>query len=104
MKNVSLDNLEKENRGAALPENWDAPTPEDMESQAHYRALVGRVSALPEACREIPELKFLWEWSDESIARKLGLSEGAVRMSVNRGRALRSEKLKEEGYERGYSK
>lgn len=104
MKNVSLDNLEKENRGAALPENWDAPTPEDMESQAHYRALEGLVSALPEAYWEIPELKFLWEWSDESIARKLGLSEGAVRMRVNRGRALRSEKLKEGGYERGYFK
>lgn len=104
VKNVSLDILKKENRGAPLPEHWDEATPEDVESQSGYRALVALVSTLPGSYRAVMELKFLWEWSDQRIARRLGLSEGAVKMRISRGRALLIEKLKEEGYERGYSK
>lgn len=104
VKNLSLDILKKENRGAPLPEYWDEATPEDVESQSGYRALVASVAALPDSYREALELKLLYEWSDLSIARKLGLSEGAVKMRISRGRELLVERLKEEGYERGYSK
>ena len=99
VKNISLDILKKENRSGALPEEWDAPTPEDLEDQAGYRALVALIRALPEEYREILELKFVGEWTDADIAKKTGLSEGAVAMRVSRGRAVLIEKLREAGYD-----
>ena len=54
--------------------------------------------ALPEQYREILDLKFLEEKTDQEIADLLGLSKGAVSTRISRGRKLLQEKLREEGY------
>lgn len=99
VKNISLDILEKENRSGALPEDWDAPAPEDTEREDGYRRLVGLIRSMPKGYRQILELKFVCEWSTKEIATHLGLKESAVKQRVSRGRELLLKKLKEEGYE-----
>ena len=100
VKNLSLDILEKEGRSGGLPEDWDAPAPEDTEGEDAYRRLVGLIRSMPQRYRRVLELKFVCEWSTKEIAHQLGLKEDAVKQRVSRGRELLMEKLKEEGYER----
>ena len=44
------------------------------------------------------ELKFLLEWSDEMIAKKLGLTLNATYTRISRGKKLLRERLIQEGY------
>lgn len=99
VKNISLDLLRKETRGGALPDEWDAPAPEDTERVDSYRRLVGLIRSMPESYRRVLELKFVCEWTTKEIAGHLGLKESAVKQRVSRGRELLLKKLKEEGYE-----
>lgn len=56
------------------------------------------IRSMPEQYREILDLKFLEEKTDQEIADLLGLSKGAVSTRISRGRKLLQEKLREEGY------
>ena len=74
VKNTALDALRKEGRHESMdPTEW-------------------------EPYREILDLKFLEEKTDQEIADLLGLSKGAVSTRISRGRKLLQEKLREEGY------
>lgn len=99
VKNISLDMLRKERRSEGLPENWDAPAPEDTEKADGYRRLVELIRSMPESYRRALELRFVCEYSTKEVARELGLSPEAAQKRIDRGRALLIEKLKEEGYD-----
>ena len=54
--------------------------------------------SMPEQYRQVLELKFLLEWSDEMIAQKLGLTLNATYTRISRGKKLLRERLIQEGY------
>lgn len=99
VKNISLDLLRKKNRSEFLPEDWDAPAPGGTEGEAGYRRLVEPISSMPEAYLRPLELEFICEYSDREIADDLGITLGAARQRIRRGRVLLIRKLKEEGYD-----
>lgn len=97
-RHAAVDVLRREGRTVPLPEGWDAPAPDDPEGEARRRAVVARIRALPENYREILELKFILEYDNAAIAKRTGLTPGAVAGRVRRGRALLVELLRKEGY------
>lgn len=101
VKHAALQILRRERRSENLDENWDTAAPEDVEQESAYHRLVALIRAMPEQYREVLELKFVLEWSNREIAKALGLTEGAVGMRIQRGRALLIQRLEQEGYSRG---
>lgn len=100
VKNTSRDLLRKERHTDSLPEDWDAPAPRSDALDAYGR-LVELVRSMPDPYREILELKFILEWSNQDIARKLGVNKSTVNTRIFRGRALLAERLEREGYGHG---
>lgn len=95
-KNAALDLLKKEKWTTSMPEEWDPPAPEA--DQEEYERLVSLILSLPEAYRQILELKFVEEESNREIARRLGLKESTVSTKVHRGRKLLLDAMEREGY------
>lgn len=95
-KHVCLDMQKAQRRMDPLPETWDPPAPAGDLSE--YRRLVTLVRALPEGYRLVLELKFVEEWTNREIARRLSLNESTVATRVQRGRTLLLEALAKEGY------
>ena len=87
-RHAALDVLAKERDDLPLEAGGDAPAPDDTEGAARYRELVARIRALPENYREILEMKFVLEYDNRAIARRTGLTPGAVAGRLRRGRAL----------------
>ena len=94
VKNVALDMLRKEGRETEL-ENWEPAAEPDL---GEFEALVALIRDLPEDYRRVLELRFVAEWSLRDIAKELGLTEGAVKSRVFRGRKLLVDALRKEGY------
>lgn len=99
VKNAALDMLRKEGRETGL-ENWEPAAAPD---QGEFETLVALIRSMPEDYRRVLELKFLAEWSLADIAGELGLTEGAVKSRVFRGRKLLMDALRREGYPDGRS-
>lgn len=99
VKNTALDMLRKEGRETEL-EAWEPAVPPD---QGEFEALVALIRSMPEDYRRVLELKFLAEWSLADIAGELGLTEGAVKSRIFRGRKLLIDALRREGYLDGQS-
>ncbi len=97
-RHAALDALARERGDLPLEEGWDTPAPDNTEGAARYRELVARIRALPEQYREVLELKFVLEYDNRAIARRTGLTPGAVAGRLRRGRALLVETLRKEGY------
>ena len=99
VKNAALDMLRKEGRETGL-ENWEPAAAPD---QGEFEALVALIRSMPEDYRRVLELRFLAEWSLADIARELGLTEGAVKSRIVRGRKVLIDMLRREGYLDGRS-
>ena len=84
-RHAALDVLAKERDDLPLEAGGDAPAPDDTEGATRYRELVARIRALPENYREILEMKFVLEYDNRAIARRTGLSPGAVAGRLRRG-------------------
>lgn len=99
VKNESITLLRRQRRTVPL-EDWDAfaQTAEEPGAVLGYGRVVELIRAMPETYRAALEMKLLEERTDREIARSLGISEGAVRGRICRGRALLRKKLLEEGY------
>lgn len=95
-RNNALDLLRKESRETELGELEEriAAPAEDGE----FYALVALIRGMPEDYRRILELRFVAEWSLHDIAGEMGLSEGAVKSRIFRGRKLLIRALRKEGY------
>ncbi len=65
--------------------------------------MVTLIRTMPEDYRRVLELRFVGEWSLGDIARELGLTEGAVKSRIFRGRKLLIDALRREGYLDGRS-
>lgn len=95
VKNTALDALRKEGRHESMdPTEWE---PEAREEKG-VEDVAAIIRSMPEQYREILDLKFLEEKTDQEIADLLGLRKGAVSTRISRGRKLLQEKLREEGY------
>lgn len=96
VRNTALDMLRRERHEEALePQAWEPAIPPDL---GEFDALAALIRALPEDYRRVLELRFLAEWSLADIARELGLTEGAVKSRVFRGRKLLMDAMRKEGY------
>nr|WP_325258904.1 sigma-70 family RNA polymerase sigma factor [uncultured Oscillibacter sp.] len=100
-RNTALDILRKESRETELDPGF--PEPAVSPDQGEFEALVALIRSMPEDYRRVLELRFLAEWSMGDIARELGLTEGAVKSRVFRGRKLLIDALRREGYPDGRS-
>lgn len=101
VKNAALDILRKEQRETSLePERWEPAAPAD---EGDFHALVALIRGMPEEYRRILELRFLAEWSTAAIAAELGLTEGAVKTRIFRGRKLLIHLMRKEGYLDGWA-
>lgn len=101
VRNTALDTLRKEGRETELEtQSWEPATPPD---QGEFEALVTLIRTMPEDYRRVLELRFVGEWSLGDIARELGLTEGAVKSRIFRGRKLLIDALRREGYLDGRS-
>ena len=99
IKNVCLSMLRKEKPLQELPEDWDPPAPDDVESTDAFHRLVTLIHALPETYRTVLELRLISEWSSRDIAALLHLSVSNVDVRISRGRAMLAQRLRQEGYE-----
>lgn len=95
VKHNALDALRKEKHEAPLADQWEHPAPAD---EGEFHALVAIIRGMPEDYRHVLELRFVAEWSIADIARELGLTKGAVKTRIFRGRKLLIRALKKEGY------
>lgn len=86
-KNVCLSMLRKEKPLQKLPEEWDPPDPDDVESTNAFHRLVTLIQSLPETYRTVLELRLVSEWKSQDIAALLHLSVGTVDVRISRGRA-----------------
>ncbi len=101
VKNTALDILRKEGRVEELEaQAWEPAVPPDL---GEFEALASLIRSMPEDYRRVLELRFLAEWSLQDIAGELGLTEGAVKSRIFRGRKLLIDALRREGYLDGRS-
>ncbi len=101
VKNTALDALRKEGREVGLEARL--PEPAAPPDQGEFETLVSLIRAMPEDYRRVLELRFVAEWSLSDIAEALGLTEGAVKSRIFRGRKLLIDALRREGYLDGRS-
>lgn len=101
VRNTALDMLRRDGYETGLaPWVQEPAAPPD---QGEFQTLVSLIRRLPEDYRRVLELRFLAEWSLEDIARELGLTKGAVKSRIFRGRKLLMDALRKEGYLDGQS-
>jgi RNA polymerase sigma-70 factor (ECF subfamily) len=88
--------LRREKRKVEMEEaRWEPAIPAD---EGAFRALVELIRRMPEEYRQVLELRFVAEWGLAEIAEATGLTEGAVKTRVFRGRKLLIDRLRKEGY------
>ena len=97
VKNTCLDMLQKQKR-LVLADDLSPYDPPEPDGQQGTEDIVAIIRSMPEDYRAVLEMRFVLEMDYGEIAAALGLSEGAVRSRVSRGRKLLVQKLKEEGY------
>ena len=97
VKNTCLDMLQKQKR-LVLADDLSPYDSSVQSSEQGTEDIVAIIRSMPEGYRAVLEMRFVLEMDYGEIAAALGLSEGAVRSRVSRGRKLLMEKLKEEGY------
>ncbi|MDD3164832.1 MAG: sigma-70 family RNA polymerase sigma factor [Oscillospiraceae bacterium] len=97
VKNASRTLLKKEKHADPFPENWDVPAPQSAETDETKR-LVEIIRAMPEKYREILELRFVLEYSQQEIAQRTGMNPSTVSTRISRGRQLLIQTLRAEGY------
>lgn len=98
VKNEAITLLRKQRKYVPL-EGWETYAREaEADDTMGYERVVELIRAMPESYRRALEMKFLEERTDKEIARALGLTEGAVRGRIHRGRALLQARLLEEGF------
>ena len=101
LRNGALDVLRRDSRETELePQVWEPAVPPD---QGEFEALVALIRSMPEEYRRVLELRFVAEYSLADIAGELGLTEGAVKSRIFRGRKLLIDALRKEGYVDGRS-
>lgn len=101
LRNTAVDALRRDSRETELEPRFQEPAvPPD---QGEFEALVALIRAMPEEYRRVLELRFVAEYSLADIAGELGLTEGAVKSRVFRGRKLLIDTLRKEGYLDGRS-
>jgi RNA polymerase sigma-70 factor (ECF subfamily) len=64
----------------------DVPVGDGAEQRADADLLEGALAALPEQQRAVVVLKDVYGWSCEEIARKMGTTEGAIKVRLFRAR------------------
>lgn len=94
LRNAAHDLYRQARRFVPLDDDWDAPAPDPGDTDG----IVSIIRSMPEQYRQVLELKFLLEWSDEMIAQKLGLTLNATYTRISRGKKLLRERLIQEGY------
>lgn len=97
LKHTCLDILRKEKRYVPLPEGWDTPA-EDKTQEGLLEQVTRLIRNLPEKYRQVLELKYLGECSNQEIAQRLKLRESTVSTRVQRGREQLMNALKKEGF------
>ena len=98
VKNEALMILRKNKKAVPL-EDWEAPISDsEPEKELDYKALVELFTQMPDTYRAVLEMKFLLDYKDSEIARRLGISETAVSTRVSRGRRLLQDLVREEGF------
>lgn len=101
VRNTALDLLRRERCETELEAQlWEPAVPPDL---GEFEALAALVRSMPEDYRRVLELRFLAEWSLAAIAEELGLTEGAVKSRIFRGRKLLINAMRKEGYLDGRS-
>lgn len=99
VKNEAITLLRRQRPTVPL-EDWEAyAEAAEADDTLGYERVVELIRAMPETYRRALEMKLLEERTDREIARSLGLTEGAVRARIHRGRTLLQKKLLEEGFE-----
>ena len=98
VKNAAIDILRKECRTCSVEEVPDEYFSESIDAVSQYNDLVAVIRKMPEGCRTILELKFVYEWSNTQIAEFLGLSENAVASRIYRSRKKLIEALEKGGF------
>lgn len=102
VRTTAVDMLRKESRETELDSAaWEPSVPPDL---GEFQTLVALIRSMPEEYRRVLELRFVAEWSLADIGRELGLTEGAVKSRVFRGRKLLIDALRKEGYPDGQSR
>lgn len=101
LKNSVLDQLRKERL------HWDAdpeaalanlPDPrQDTEGTAAYHCLLEAIRRLPPDDRALLERKLVLEWSNQEIAKAMGLSANAVGVRIHRAKERLRKQLEKEG-------
>ena len=86
VKNAAIDILRQEKRVEPLPATWDPPARE--ESQDEYQYLVSLIQTLPDTYRRILELKYVEEYSNREIAKRLKMNEATVATRARRGKMM----------------
>lgn len=89
----------KKKRVEPLPATWDPPARE--ESQDEYQYLVSLIQTLPDTYRRILELKYVEEYSNREIAKRLKMNEATVATRARRGKMMLRERLDKEGFYEG---
>ena len=96
MKNESLMILRKRSRIVPLPDIESLV--DTAKAVTQYSELVELLRQLPDTYRAVLEMKILFGYSDQDIAKGLGISETAVSTRASRGRALLREIAEREGF------
>lgn len=86
--------LRRKRRGALPLEEERLPAAEGAAGRTELADLIRR---LPDTYRGALEMKYLLDCPDAEIARRLGISEGAVATRLSRARALLRDLLEKEG-------
>lgn len=98
VKNAARDQLRKEAKYVSPePERWDPPAPPD--GTDGMERLIALIHTLPEGLRRPLEERYVLGYSNQEIARRMGLSESTVAQRLYRGRNALRELLEKEGYE-----
>ena len=85
VKNAAIDILRQEKRV----------------SQDEYQYLVSLIQTLPDTYRRILELKYVEEYSNREIAKRLKMNEATVATRARRGKMMLRERLDKEGFYEG---
>ena len=73
----------------------------DILRQDEYQYLVSLIQTLPDTYRRILELKYVEEYSNREIAKRLKMNEATVATRARRGKMMLRERLDKEGFYEG---
>lgn len=100
-RNLAITELGRRKRTVEMPEDWDAPSNEDVEGKNSLRELMDLIHSMPEKSRLVLELRLISECSFSEMGKAIGCSEDAARMRYGRALDTLKDRLWEGGYEYG---